>query len=126
MVKHSSSRVAVGTALPREYMMQLALMSSENRAASALSRNYRCGQEPFVATRNRKATTLGMTSTQMSNPTGLSPLNKASANDLVRMVQAAETCQPITTFTTSTGRTLNFGRLADQGLPEYQFFGWEA
>ncbi|OUL89171.1 D-alanyl-D-alanine carboxypeptidase family protein, partial [Paraburkholderia hospita] len=34
-LKHSGSRIPVGTSLEREAMLRLALMSSENRAASA-------------------------------------------------------------------------------------------
>src|SRR3569833_688095 len=37
LLKHTSSRIAVGTTLSREDMLHLALMSSENRLASALS-----------------------------------------------------------------------------------------
>ena len=38
--KGSRSRLRVGTQLRREEMLHLALMSSENRAANALGRNY--------------------------------------------------------------------------------------
>src|SRR5690606_27915117 len=39
-VRHSRSRLAVGTELNRADMLHLALMSSENRAANALGRHY--------------------------------------------------------------------------------------
>jgi D-alanyl-D-alanine endopeptidase (penicillin-binding protein 7) len=108
-VKHSSSRVAVGTEFSREDAMHIALMSSENRAASALSRNYPGGNPAFVQAMNVKARKLGMTSTNLEDPTGLSPHNQASAQDLVRMVLAAEHYQPITQFTTSSEHTLPIG-----------------
>lgn len=108
-VKHSTSRVAVGTELSRGDAMHLALMSSENRAASALSRNYPGGHTAFVHAMNVKAQKLGMTRTTLEDPTGLSPQNRASAQDLVRMVLAAERYQPITQFTTSSGHTLPIG-----------------
>lgn len=109
-VKHSSSRVAVGTELSRGDAMHIALMSSENRAASALSRNYPGGSVAFVHAMNVKAQKLGMTRTTLEDPTGLSPQNQASAQDLVRMVLAAEHYQPITQFTTSSQYTLPIGQ----------------
>ena len=46
--KHSSSRLKVGTTLPRGELMHLALMSSENRAAHALGRTYPGGLNASV------------------------------------------------------------------------------
>ena len=54
-VKRSGSRLAVGVTLPRREMLLLALMSSENRAASALARTYPGGTRAFVAKMNQKA-----------------------------------------------------------------------
>lgn len=106
LLKHTSSRIAVGTTLPREDMMHLALMSSENRLASALSQQYPGGHAAFIAAMNAKAAQLGMLNTHVEDPTGLSPNNRASAEDLVRMVLAADHYEPIRRFTTSTGYTL--------------------
>jgi D-alanyl-D-alanine endopeptidase (penicillin-binding protein 7) len=109
LVKHSTSRVAVGTELSRTDALHLALMSSENRAASALSRNYPGGSLAFVRAMNEKARKIGMTRTSVEDPTGLSPQNQASAQDLVRMVLAAERYAPIARFTTSSEHTLPIG-----------------
>ena len=38
--KYTSSRLKVGTRMTRGNLLHLALMSSENRAAAALGRNY--------------------------------------------------------------------------------------
>lgn len=46
-IKKSSSRLALGTSLTRRDMLLLTLMSSENRAASALSRHYPGGGSCF-------------------------------------------------------------------------------
>jgi D-alanyl-D-alanine endopeptidase (penicillin-binding protein 7) len=108
-VKRSSSRVAVGTELTRKDALHLALMSSENRAASALSRNYPGGHPAFIRAMNEKARKLGMTSTYVEDPTGLSPTNRSTAQDLVRMVLAAERYAPITQFTTDDEHTLPVG-----------------
>jgi D-alanyl-D-alanine endopeptidase (penicillin-binding protein 7) len=85
-------------------MMNLALMSSENRAASALSRNYPGGREAFVAAMNRKSRELGLTDTQFADPTGLTASNVSSARDLARMVAAAYEYPLIRQFTTATER----------------------
>ena len=48
-LKMTGSRLPLGTKMTREEMLHLALMSSENRAASALSRHYPGGQQAFTA-----------------------------------------------------------------------------
>jgi D-alanyl-D-alanine endopeptidase (penicillin-binding protein 7) len=117
MLKGSHSRLRLGTELSRREMLRLALMSSENRAASSLSRHYPGGSEAFVAAMNAKARSLGMTRTHFSDPTGLSSENVATANDLARMVQAAADYPAIREFTTTpshyvevqpTGQLLGF------------------
>ena len=117
MLKGSHSRLRLGTELPRREMLRLALMSSENRAASSLSRHYPGGSEAFVAAMNAKARSLGMARTHFSDPTGLSSENVATANDLARMVQAAADYPAIREFTTTpshyvevqpTGQLLGF------------------
>lgn len=87
--KNSSSRLRVGSQLTRANMLHIALMSSENRAASALGRHYPGGLPAFVAAMNAKAKALGMTSAHYVEPTGLSSNNVASARDLARLVVAA-------------------------------------
>ncbi len=87
--KHSSSRLRVGATLSRDDMLHIALMSSENRAASALGRNYPGGLPAFVAAMNAKARSLGMMDTRYVDSTGLSSQNVASARDLAKLVVAA-------------------------------------
>ncbi len=86
--KYSRSRLKVGTVLSRLEILNLALMSSENRAANALSRYYPGGKPAFVNAMNAKAKQLGMTQSYFTEGTGLSSANVASAQDLVRLVQA--------------------------------------
>jgi D-alanyl-D-alanine endopeptidase (penicillin-binding protein 7) len=64
LLKGTHSRLNLGTQLSREEMLRLALMSSENRAASALSRHYPGGQKAFVAAMNVKAKMLGLNDTR--------------------------------------------------------------
>ncbi|MCD0502544.1 D-alanyl-D-alanine endopeptidase, partial [Bordetella petrii] len=88
-LKHTSSRLRVGTRLTRGDMLHLALMSSENRAAHALGRHYPGGLPAFVAAMNSKARALGMSSTHFVEPTGLSSQNVSSPRDLARLLRAA-------------------------------------
>ena len=102
-LKGTRSRLKVGTQLSREEMLRLALMSSENRAASALGRYYPGGRSAFVAAMNRKAQSLGLADTRFEDSTGLTSANVSSARDLVKMVAAAHQYPLIREFSTSTG-----------------------
>ena len=99
--KGSSSRLAVGTRLSRAEMLHLALMSSENRAANALGRNYPGGLQPFVRAMNARAFQLNMRDTHFVEPTGLSSKNQSSANDLALLVKAANQNSLIREYSTS-------------------------
>ena len=99
--KGSSSRLRPGTQLTRGEMLHLALMSSENRAANALGRNYPGGLSAFVAAMNAKARLLGMNDTRYVEPTGLSSQNKSSARDLAVLVKTAHEVQLLRELTTS-------------------------
>lgn len=100
-LRGSSSHVPVGTELAREDMLRLALMSSENRAASALARHYPGGLHAFVVAMNRKAASLGLRDTRFSDSTGLNSANVSSARDLVKMVSAASRYPLIREFSTT-------------------------
>ena len=87
--KFTHSRLKVGAQLTRANMLHIALMSSENRAAAALGRNYPGGIRAFVAAMNARARELGMDSSQFSDSTGLNSSNVSSARDLAKLVVAA-------------------------------------
>jgi D-alanyl-D-alanine endopeptidase (penicillin-binding protein 7) len=108
-LKGTRSRLRVGTQLSREEMLRLALMASENRAASALSRHYPGGRTAFVAAMNHKATELGLTDTRFEDPTGLTAANVSSARDLTRMVAAAHRYPLIREFSTTSEYEVNVG-----------------
>lgn len=104
------SRLPVGAKLTRGDLLHLALMSSENRAAHALGRNYPGGTETFVRTMNLKAHALGMTRTRFVDASGLSSENVASARDLAKLVMAAERSATIRKYSTSRLHTVRIGR----------------
>jgi len=100
-LKGTHSRMRPGMTLTRGELLKLALMSSENRAAAALARTYPGGTEAAVARMNAKALELGMKDTRFLDPTGLNSGNVSTALDLVKMVLAAQTYEPIHQATTS-------------------------
>lgn len=107
MLKHSTSRVPVGASIARRDVLQLALMSSDNRAAASLGRTYPGGSEAFNAAVKAKIAALGMTQTVIEEPTGLSPNNKSTAADLVKMAVAASAYPEITRITTDAKDIIN-------------------
>lgn len=88
-IKGTGSRLHIGARLSRAEMLHIALMSSENRAASALGRHYPGGLNAFVKAMNRKAVELGMMDSHFVEPTGLSSDNVSSARDLAKLTMAA-------------------------------------
>jgi D-alanyl-D-alanine endopeptidase (penicillin-binding protein 7) len=107
--RHSGSRLPIGSKLSRGEMMQLALMSSENRAAHALGRHYPGGVPAFVAAMNAKARAIGMSDSRFADPTGLSGDNVSNARDLARMVRAAHGYPVIRAYSTATDLTVDTG-----------------
>lgn len=101
LIRMTGSRLAVGATLTRRELLLLALMSSENRAATALGRTYPGGMDAFVAKMNEKARSLGMNSSRFSDPAGLHTENLSTASDLARMIAAAKTYPLITQSTTT-------------------------
>ena len=100
-LKHTRSRLKIGSTLSREALLKLALIASENRAASALSRVYPGGTRAFVAAMNQKAMELEMWRTRFVDGTGLSSENVSTAQDLARLVVAAYGYPLIRQFTTT-------------------------
>ena len=110
-LKGTHSRLSVGTPLTRGELLQLALMSSENRAAAALARNYPGGYSAFISAMNDKAETLGMKSTRFYDATGLDSANVSTAEDLAKMVNAAYHYPEIRQVTTTASQEITlYGR----------------
>jgi serine-type D-Ala-D-Ala endopeptidase (penicillin-binding protein 7) len=107
--RHSSSRLQVGAQLSRRDMLQLALMASENRAASALGRSYPGGPAVFVAAMNQKARELRMVDSRFADPTGLSGHNVSNARDLATLVRTAYEYPLVREFSTAPGLNVETG-----------------
>ena len=110
LVMATTSRLQVGWTLSRQDMLHLALMSSENRAAAALSRYYPGGRPAFIEAMNAKAAALGMTNTHFVNPNGLTTENVSTAFDLAKLVRAAVRYSLIRQFSTDPDYVVQIGR----------------
>lgn len=104
------SHLPIGIWLTRAQLFHLALMSSENRAARTLCRNYPGGLRACVHAMNAKARALGMRHTDFVEPTGLSPGDVSTPGDLARLVLAAAHNRIIRRYSTSSGYTIRAGR----------------
>ncbi|WP_042058797.1 D-alanyl-D-alanine endopeptidase [Aeromonas allosaccharophila] len=107
-VKHTHSRIRMGTKVTRRDALHLALMSSENRMASALARHYPGGRSAFVRAMNNKARQLGMRNTHFYDSTGLSTRNVSTAQDLGKLAAAAYRQPLIRQFTQDENREIRF------------------
>ncbi|MDX5299516.1 MAG: D-alanyl-D-alanine endopeptidase [Gammaproteobacteria bacterium] len=109
-LKNTTSRVRIGSEMSRRELLRLALMSSENRAASALGRHYPGGIHAFVKAMNKKAKALGMSSTRFVDSSGLSSENVSTAKDLVKLLKASGQYALIRDFTTTPEWTASFSK----------------
>lgn len=110
--KHTYSRLAPGLKFTRKELLLLALMSSENRAASALGRAYPGGRPAFIHAMNARAESLGMLHTHYVDSNGLSSHNVSTAQDLVHLIEAAYKVPLIREFSTQVEHTVKPGRRA--------------
>jgi serine-type D-Ala-D-Ala endopeptidase (penicillin-binding protein 7) len=108
--KGSYSRLPVGTRLSRGDLLHLALMSSENRAAQAVAREYPGGLAACLRAMNAKAKALGMKTARFADPTGLSSENVSSAADLTKLVAAAAQDPVISKFSTYQSHAVPVGK----------------
>jgi D-alanyl-D-alanine endopeptidase (penicillin-binding protein 7) len=103
-IKLTGSRLAYGAKLTRRDLLLLAIMSSENRAAAALGRNWPGGTAGFVKQMNLKARELGMNNSRFADPAGLNSGNQATARDLGKMVAAAQAYELIRKASTTQSK----------------------
>jgi D-alanyl-D-alanine endopeptidase (penicillin-binding protein 7) len=94
------SRLDKGATFTRDELLHIALLASDNRAAYALGRSYPGGLGAFVEAMNGKAVELGMTGTYFEEPSGLSKHNVSTAEDLAKLVRAAQAYPLIAQYST--------------------------
>lgn len=108
LAKNAYSRIRLASEARRKDLLRVALMSSENRAAYNVAVHHPGGIEAFVEAMNQKALSLGMTATHFVDPTGLSPDNRSTAHDLLRMLTAAHDYDFIRESTTTRQHSIQF------------------
>ncbi len=108
-VKRTTSRLPIGVKLSRYELLKAALISSDNRAAFALSRSYPSGRKGFINAMNVKAIQLGMQKSQFRDPTGLDKRNISTAKDLLKLVRAAYQYSVIRELTTTPSESIKIG-----------------
>ncbi|MFN0305310.1 MAG: D-alanyl-D-alanine endopeptidase [Burkholderiales bacterium] len=113
-VKWASSRLRVGSVLSRDDLLRIALMASENRAASALARTYPGGEAAALAAMNMKAKNMGLASTRFDDPTGLSSGNVSTASELATVVRMARRYPIVSEYSTLHEHTVKtkYGAMA--------------
>ena len=109
-VKRTTSRLPIGAKLSRYALLKAALISSDNRAAFALSRSYPSGRKGFINAMNVKAIQLGMQKSQFRDPTGLDKRNISTAKDLLKLVRAAYQYSLIRELTTTASENIKIGK----------------
>lgn len=112
----SRSRLNAGEEYTTRDLLYAALVSSDNRAARALSRSAGMSQAKFIARMNDKAKELGMNSTHVVEPTGLSNENRSTAHECAILVNAAlknHLIRHITSCTEHSIRPLNRRRVVE-------------
>lgn len=81
--------------LSRRDLISLAIIKSDNQAATLLCQKYPMGSFACIQAMNEKAKSLEMNDTKYLEPTGLSVFNVSTAEDLVKLVIAASKYQII-------------------------------
>ena len=70
-----------------EDLIKIMILTSSNDAATALAEFYAFGLPGFVKLMNKKTVDLGMNQTVFFDPTGLSPINQSTANDIRKLMK---------------------------------------
>jgi D-alanyl-D-alanine endopeptidase (penicillin-binding protein 7) len=79
-----------GVLMTRQQLIDLAVIHSDNDAATMLCKIYRRGYATCINDMNHKAQVLGMVNTEFHDSTGLDNRNISTATDLIRLLLAAE------------------------------------
>ncbi len=81
--------------ITRQMLIDLAIVKSDNKAATILCEQYPGGYAECIQAMNRKVQELGMVDTKLFDSTGLNYNNVSTANDLLKLVQAASKYEKI-------------------------------
>ena len=79
---HSTSKFATGMMVSRLELLRAMLISSDNRAAESLAHAHPGGMSKFISDVQCEIGNMGLTNTKIVEPTGLSPMNISTVEDL--------------------------------------------
>lgn len=81
--------------ITRQDLIELSIVKSDNTAAKMLCDTFPTGYLDCIAAMNKKAEALGMHKTSFVDPTGLYNANVSTAEDLIKLVNAASKYESI-------------------------------
>lgn len=84
--------------ITRRALIEISLVSSDNRASLTLCENYPNGYNACINAMNNKAKLLGMINTSVIEPTGLDKDNVSTARDLIALAKEAMNYKEVTEF----------------------------
>ena len=79
---HSTSKFVTGMMVPRIELIRAMLISSDNRAAESLAHAHPGGMSKFIRDVRWEIGSMGLANTKIVEPTGLSPMNISTVEDL--------------------------------------------
>ncbi len=85
IIKTSKPRLTAGNSLSIYQLLLPLLMESSNEAAETIARHY--GRSNFIKKMNEKAASIGMLHTHFDDPSGISPGNTSTGNDLFMLAK---------------------------------------
>jgi len=97
--RFSNAGLKAGTRLTRRSALTLTLLASDNRAAELLAQSYPGGLPAFERATVAKAQALGLSHTDLRDASGASDANRSTAQEVARLLSAAERYEAIARIT---------------------------
>lgn len=108
--KVPNTKISKGMVLTRYDLLKLSLVSSDNLAAMTLSENYPGGRIKFIEEMNHNAKSIGMFHSGFIEPTGLSPMNYSTIEDVIKLVTAVSSFEVVQLAAKSNGEVAQYSR----------------
>jgi D-alanyl-D-alanine endopeptidase (penicillin-binding protein 7) len=125
--KVPNTKISKGMVLTRYDLLKLALVGSDNLAAVTLSENYPGGRIKFIEGMNHNAKDIGMFNSGFVEPTGLSPMNYSTVEDVVKLTTAVSSFEIVQLAAQSHGEIAQYSRGKKNAKlsssPTIQYFG---
>jgi D-alanyl-D-alanine endopeptidase (penicillin-binding protein 7) len=125
--KVPNTKISKGMILTRHDLLKLALVGSDNLAAITLSENYPGGRSSFITEMNHNAKDIGMVNSGFVEPTGLSPMNYSTVEDVIKLVTAVSSFEVVQLAAQSHGEVTQYSRgkknAKISSKPTIQYFG---